>query len=62
MQSRWHVLGRLPLRCSLDSVAYKPCETGFCHVWRYSGGKVVEGTLFGDTAPVYKALEQQETA
>jgi uncharacterized protein len=48
------------LGTSRATVAGQEIEAPFCHVWKYSGDKVVEATFFGDTAPVYKALESQE--
>jgi ketosteroid isomerase-like protein len=47
------------LGTSRGTVAGQEIEGPFCHVWKYSGDKVVEATFFGDTAPVYKALESQ---
>ena len=47
------------LGTSRATVAGQEIESPFCHVWKYSGDKVVEATFFGDTAPVYKALESQ---
>ena len=44
------------LGTSRATVAGQEIEGSFCHVWKYSGDKVVEATFFGDTAPVYKAL------
>ena len=48
------------LGTSHATVAGQQIETSFCHVWKYSGDKIVEATFFGDTAPAYKALESQQ--
>jgi uncharacterized protein len=48
------------LGTSRATVAGQLIEARFCHVWKYSGDKVVEATFFGDTAPVYQALQRQE--
>jgi ketosteroid isomerase-like protein len=47
------------LGTSRATVAGQEIKARFCHVWKYSGDKVVEATFFGDTAPAYKALQSQ---
>jgi ketosteroid isomerase-like protein len=47
------------LGTSRATVAGQEIEGSFCHVWKYSGDKIVEATFFGDTAPAYKALQSQ---
>ena len=49
----------IALGTSRATVAGNEIEGAFCHVWKWSGGKVAEATLYGDTAPAYKALQSQ---
>jgi ketosteroid isomerase-like protein len=32
-------------------------DADVCHVWKYSGEKIVEGRFFGDSASILKAME-----
>ena len=48
------------LGTSRATVAGQEIKARFCHVWKYSGDKVVEATFFGDTAPAFQALQRQE--
>ncbi len=49
----------IALGTSRATVAGQVIDGPFCHVWKYSGGKVVEASFFSDTAPVYRALQGQ---
>jgi len=49
----------IALGSSRATVAGQEIEADFCHVWKYSGDKIVEARFFGDSAPVYKALQGQ---
>ena len=49
----------IALGTSRATVAGEEIEGPFCHVWKYSGDKIVEATFFSDTAPAYKALQSQ---
>lgn len=46
----------IALGTSRATVGGQQIEDSFCHVWKYSGDKIVEATFWGDTAAVYKAL------
>jgi uncharacterized protein len=48
------------LGTSRATVGGQEIKAPFCHVWKYSGGKVVEATFFGDSAQVLQALQKQE--
>ena len=50
----------IALGTSRATVAGQEIKAAFCHVWKYSGGKVVEASFFGDTAQAFQALQQQE--
>lgn len=43
-----------------SSVGGQQIDAPFCHVWKYSGDKVVEATFFGDSGQVLQALQKQE--
>jgi ketosteroid isomerase-like protein len=45
------------LGTSKSSVGGQEIEGPFCHVWKYSEGKVVEASFFGDTGRVVQALQ-----
>ena len=48
------------LGTSRATVGGQEIKAPFCHVWKYSGDKVVEATFFGDTAQAFQALQRQE--
>jgi ketosteroid isomerase-like protein len=50
----------IALGTSRATVAGQEIKAPFCHVWKYSGDKVVEARFFGDTAQVFQALQRQE--
>jgi ketosteroid isomerase-like protein len=52
----------IALGTSSATVAGQKVDESFCHVWRYSGDKIVEAIFFGDTAATYKALEAAKAA
>ena len=50
----------IALGTSRATVAGEEIKARFCHVWKYSGDKVVEASFFGDTAQAFQALQRQE--
>jgi uncharacterized protein len=48
------------LGTSRATVAGQEIKSSFCHLWKYSDGKIVEARFFGDSAPVFQALQAQE--
>jgi ketosteroid isomerase-like protein len=48
------------LGTSKATIGGQEIEGPFCHVWKYSGDKVIEASFFGDTGQVLQALEGQE--
>jgi uncharacterized protein len=50
----------IALGTSRATVAGQEIKAPFCHIWKYSGGKVVEARFFGDTAAAFQALQRQE--
>lgn len=47
------------LGTSQANVGGQQIDEPFCHIWKYSGDKLVEATFFGDTAQTLQALEKQ---
>jgi uncharacterized protein len=50
------------LGTSRATVGGQEIKAPFCHVWKYSGDKVVEATFYGDSAEVLQALQQGAAA
>ena len=48
------------LGTSRATVGGQEIKAPFCHVWKYSGDKVVEAQFFGDSGQVLQALQKQE--
>ena len=48
------------LGTSRATVGGQEIKASFCHVWKYSGDKIVEATFYGDSGQVLQALQKQE--
>jgi uncharacterized protein len=48
------------LGTSRATVGGQEIKADFCHVWKFSGDKVVEASFFGDSAQVLQALQKAE--
>jgi len=50
------------LGTSSATVGGEQISAPFCHVWKFSGDKIVKASFYGDTAQAYRALEKQGAA